>query len=310
MPLPPGGVGKAWHPVSDAGTDATRPSSRGTDPPPGSPLPRLGAGPGGLCLSTQGSFAQGPRGDRGSHLRGGLFPEGMGGSRVDPALGPRPQSVPGPPWSPVALNTSGFLCTCPAPLPRHWLWCQVLQRRGGGRRPDLLWQIWVLPGATPAGAHLHCGVCGEHGDQRPPAWCGGPTSAHICQVSSLELSVQEWLVDRARPGSSGSSQANTGHGSEADPHSGVRGITRWTGSHLTVLQAEERRVSDSAPDGWMVAKTSPSLAGDWQAGLYVLGAHVHWGLRGWLSRPGLSQPTWTAVGGVARAQPGDRKSVV
>lgn len=79
-PCLPGGVGKAWRPVSDAGTDAARPSSRGTDPPPGSPLPRLGASPGGLCLSTQGSSAQGPRGDGGvSPQRGGLFPKGWEG---------------------------------------------------------------------------------------------------------------------------------------------------------------------------------------------------------------------------------------
>lgn len=114
-------------------------------------------------------------------------------------------------------------------------------------------------------------------------------------------------MDRARPGSSGSSQANTGHGSEADPHSGLRGDPRWTGSHLTVLRAEERRVSDSAPDGWTVARASPSLAGDWQAGLYVLGARVHWAPGAGspaLACPSQPRPLWVGWGGLGQETPG------
>lgn len=84
---------------------------------------------------------------------------------MDRAQGPRSQSVPGPPWSPVALNTSGSSCTRPTPLPHHWLWCQALQRRGGGQRPDLLWQSWVLPSAALAGFPGGRGTSGgpQHG---------------------------------------------------------------------------------------------------------------------------------------------------
>lgn len=200
-------------------------------------------------MCTEGTSTQGPRGD-GFPLRGRAFSRRDGRVWVDRALGPQSQSVPGPPWSRVALNTSGSSCTHLAPLPHHWLWCQALQRRGGGQRPDLLWQSWVLSGVAPAGACL-CGVSGGgQADQwRPPAWCGGPASAHVCQASSLDPSLQEWLVDRARSGSSGSSQANTGHSPEADPYSGVQ-----------AGPLQDRHLSDCAPGrGVEGLRLSPGL---------------------------------------------------
>ena len=169
------GGGKAWRPIGDAGTDAAQPSPKAQTLPQEAPCLGLEPALGGLCLCTEGSSARGPRGDRGvCPQRAGLFLKGWEGLG-----GPSPRT-PVPPWSPVALNTSGSSCTCPTPLPHHWCGARLC-RDGVGAE--------VLPTATLARARL-CGVSRGQGDQwRPPAWCGGPASAHVCQASSLESSV-------------------------------------------------------------------------------------------------------------------------
>lgn len=226
-------------------------------------------------MCTEGTSTQGPRGD-GFPLRGRAFSRRDGRVWVDRALGPQSQSVPGPPWSPVALNTSGSSCTHLAPLPHHWLWCQALQRRGGGQRPDLLWQSWVLSGVAPAGACL-CGVSGggrrtsggpQHGVGGPPL----PTCArrhlwtHLSR-SGLWTGPGLALLEAARPTLAIALRQILTRGSRRD-------LCR-TGTCLTVRRAGEWRVSDSALDCWTVARASPRLAVDRQAGLYVLGARVH-----------------------------------
>lgn len=200
-------------------------------------------------MCPEGTSAQGPRGDGGFPLRGRAFSRRDGRVWVDRALGPQSQSVPGPPWSPVALNTSGSSAPTSPPCLITGCGARLCRDGVGGRGLTCSGRAGCCP--VPLRLGLVCVGFGggAGGPVAAPRVVWGAASAHVCQASSLDPSLQEWLVDRARSGSSGSSQANAGHSPEAEPHSGVQ-----------AGPLQDRHLSDCAPGrGVEGLRLSPGL---------------------------------------------------
>lgn len=226
-------------------------------------------------MCPEGTSAQGPRGDGGFPLRGRAFSRRDGRVWVDRALGPQSQSVPGPPWSPVALNTSGSSAPTSPPCLITGCGARLCRDGVGGRGLTCSGRAGCCP--VPLRLGLVCvGFGGGQADQwRPPAWCGGPPLP-MCARHHLWTHLSRsglWtgpglaLLEAARPTLAIALRQSLTRGSRRD-------LCR-TGTCLTVRRAGGWRVSDSALDCWMVARASPRLAVDRQAGLYVFGARVH-----------------------------------
>lgn len=250
---------------------------------------------------------------------------------MDRALGPWSQSVPYPPWSPVALSTSEFSRVPPAsPLAvalQGWgEGCLYQEGRAGQRaRPGRggrgetcsLQSRLLLSAALAVGSSVlgffHRGHQGlQSPARRAPSMmqkecvtCGHslcPPRAGCCPQSRLSGAG---LGGKARPGSfwkkpgrcwprlRGPSRACLQQVLMRDSRGDPAGYT----AICAVLRAEEQRglrLRGLLEGG----QGYPSLAGDRQVWLCMLGARVDWGLQGLLPLPpGPSQPASRAVWG-------------